>query len=213
MTYWNPGDDNVVELTRELVRDLFDEKNYPCPPPMPSPPWQLPKFNPKEKVVKKMKKMEGFPVRPMHDFIFVADLGMPNQSQGGVWLPDEAFKFARYKHLNERYGIVCAMGPGRMMNNRQESLCKDCTIRCSEGAIICPKLRGLQDEGLKLGSVVMFNRRFGTRLGLMFQPPEFAHPLYMRVLDPDKVLCLVENFNPWWDTERGVLHPDLLMSG
>ena len=159
------------------------------------------------------QKMDGFPVKPLHDYIFVADLGMPSQSQGGIWLPDDAFKFARYKHLNERYGIVCAIGPGRLMASRKESLCRNCSWKCRQGAITCPKLQGLVNEGLQLGSVVMFNRRFGSRLGIMFQPPEFSHPLYVRVLDPDKVLSLVDDFEPWWDTEKGVLHPDLVMSG
>jgi hypothetical protein len=171
-----------------------------------------------EKLITKEKAMErrmaeGFPVKPMHDYIFVADLGMPSQSQGGVWLPDEAFTFARYKHLNERYGIVVAIGPGRMMDPRKDSLCQGCSWRCPKKTRLCPKLAGLIDEGLDLGSTVMFNRRFGSRLGMMFQPDGFAHPLYMRVLDPDKVLALVDDFKPWWDTERGVLHPDLVMSG
>lgn len=147
-------------------------------------------------------KMEGFPVRPVLDFIYVADLGQPNLSYGGVWLPDEAFKFARYKHLNERYGIVCAIGPGRWKWNAREK-----TDRLDQ------QLRGLLDEGLKLGSTVLFNRRFGSRFPLMFQPPGFAHPLYIRVLDPVKTLCLIDDFEPWWDIERGVLHPDLVMSG
>jgi hypothetical protein len=168
---------------------------------------------PKEKVME-IQMAEGFPVRPMHDYIFVADIGMPAMSQGGIWLPDEAFKFARYKHLNERYGIVVAIGKGRVMEPGTDSLCKQCSWGCPKRkAIICPKLGGLIDEGLKLGSTVMFNRRFGSRLGIQFQPEGFAHPLYVRVLDTDKVLCLVDDFEPWWDTERGVLHPDLLMSG
>lgn len=161
-----------------------------------------------------IQMMEGFPVRPMHDYIFVADIGMPAQSQGGIWLPDEAFKFARYKHLNERYGIVCAIGKGRWMNPATDSLCGTCSWACSKKKPrLCPKLAALCGEGLELGSTVMFNRRFGSRLGMMFQPPGFSHPLYVRVLDPDKVLCLVEDFEPWWDIERGILHPDLVMSG
>jgi len=167
----------------------------------------------KEKAMER-RMVEGFPVKPMHDYIFVADLGMPAQSQGGIWLPDEAFTFARYKHLNERYGIVVAIGPGRVMHPKEHSLCKQCSWPCPKTREVnCPKLAGLYDEGLDLGSTVMFNRRFGSRLGLMFQPEGFSHPLYVRVLDPDKVLCLVDDFEPWWDTEKGVLHPDLLMSG
>lgn len=146
--------------------------------------------------------MEGFPVKPVHDFIYVADLGQPNLSQGGVWLPDEAFKFARYKHLNERYGIVCAIGPGREKWNPFK-----------KRSVLDPELPGLLEEGLKLGSTVLFNRRFGSRFPVMFQPPGFTHPLYLRVLDPQKTLCLVDDFEPWWDIERGVLHPDLVMSG
>jgi hypothetical protein len=167
---------------------------------------------PKEKVME-IRMIEGFPVRPMHDFIFVADLGQPNLSHGGIWLPDEAFTFARYKHLNERYGIVCAIGSGRMMNVRTNEMCQRCSWGCPKKTMVCPKLAGLHEEGLELGKTVLFNRRFGSRLGLMFQPPGFSHPLYIRVLDPDKVLAFVDDFEPWWDIERGVLHPDLVMSG
>lgn len=150
-----------------------------------------------------VQMMEGFPVKPLHDFVFVADLGQPNLSQGGVWLPDEAFKFGRYKYLNERYGIVCAIGAGRTKwSTMQKKLIVDQAL---------PDL--IDGEGLALGTTVMFNRRFGSRLGYMFQPECFSHPLYIRVLDPEKVLCLVEDFEPWWDIERGVLSPDLIMSG
>lgn len=203
-------------LTKEHIDELFDEKNYSHPNPPQGHPleyirltWSL-----MEEKVMEIQKVEGFPVRPMHDYIYVADLGQPNLTEGGVWLPDEAFKFARYKHLNERYGIVVAIGKGRLMNPGESSLCKQCSSPCKKGKTVrCPKLPALFDEGLELGSTVLFNRRFGSRLGYMFQPEEFAHPLYVRVLDPDKVLALVEGFEPWWDTERGVLHPDLVMSG
>jgi len=157
----------------------------------------------KNVIERDMQMMEGFPVKPMHDYIFVADLGQPNLSQGGVWLPDEAFKFGRYKYLNERYGVVCAIGPGKMRWSAMQ-----------KKLIVDPALSDLIDgEGLVLGSMVMFNRRFGSRLGYMFQTEGFSHPLYVRVLDPEKVLCIVENFEPWWDIERGVLSPDLIMSG
>lgn len=208
-----------MELTKELVDELFDaakEGPGPCEEieaERRTLDYITLRFTLKEKAME-TQMMEGFPVRPMHDYIFVADLGMPSQSQGGIWLPDEAFKFARYKHLNERYGVVCAIGKGRIMQPGIDSLCRQCPWDCpKKKSILCPKLGGLIDEGLELGSTVMFNRRFGSRLGLMFQPPGFAHPLYIRVLDPDKTLCLVDDFEPWWDIERGILHPDLVMSG
>lgn len=143
--------------------------------------------------------MDGFPIKPMNDFIFIADLGQPNKSHGGIELPDEDVTFARYKLFDERYGMVVAIGPGR---RRWSKLLKK--------EIIDPDL---EDLGLSLGDIVIFNRRMGSRLGIKWQPPGVPIPVFIRVLDPMKALARVDGFEPWWDLEKGILNPDGIMTG
>lgn len=147
-----------------------------------------------------VKMMDGFPIRPNLDYIFVADLGQPNKSHDGtIYLGDDPKTFSRYKYSDSRYGIVCAMGPGRL---RYSKLLKK--------NIIDPALEGL---GLSIGDVVIFSRRLGTRTAKKFQPPGIPCPLFLRVLDPSKVSAIIDDFEPWWEISEGVLHPDLIMSG
>ena len=142
--------------------------------------------------------MEGFPVKPLVDYIFVADLGQPNRTESGVILGDSE-NFARYKHTDSRWGIVCAVGPGRLKYST--------TLK---RYIIDPALKSL---GLKLGDTVIFSRRLGTRINMKFHPPGVPVPLFIRVLDPTKVSAIVDDFVPWWDIEESVLRPDVIMSG
>lgn len=143
--------------------------------------------------------MEGFPMKPILDYIFVADLGQPNRDQSGIFLGDDPNTFARYKHSDVRYGIVCAIGPGRYFYNKK--LKKE---------VIDSRLSSL---GLKIGDVVVFGRRFGSRLGIKWQPPGVPIPVFIRVLDPDKVMAVADDFQPWWDIEESVLDPNGMMTG
>jgi len=156
-------------------------------------------FEEEEMEKPQVQMMDGFPVKPMLDYIFVADLGQPNRDQSGLFLGDNPQTFARYKHTDHRFGIVCAIGPGREVYSRK-----------LRRTIIHPALAEL---GLKLGDVVVFNRRFGSRLGLKWQPPGVPVPVFVRVLDPDKTLAIADDFRPWWDIAESVLDPDGIMTG
>lgn len=145
--------------------------------------------------------MEGFPVTPMCDYIFVADLGQPTESEGGIIIPVDSDRHSRYRAGDWRYGVVCAIGPGRVIASGK--LCG--RVKADLPAMI--------EEGLRVGCVVVFNRRVGTRMPVKFQPPGVDVPLFVRVLDPMKVEAIVDDFKPWWNIADGVLDPSRDMSG
>lgn len=141
------------------------------------------------------QKIDGFPYWARRNYIFVADYGQPDQSQGGIYLGD--FDFGAYRHDSWRFGEVIAIGPGLLRADGTRS-----------------------DMGeVKLGDVVMFSRKHGTRL-----PGEvrYKHPTYpnakegllVRVLDyPDKTVSVVAPFTPWWDVAARQLDPGIHFSG
>lgn len=143
--------------------------------------------------------VDGLKLRPLKDFIYVASLGQPDMSEGGLYLGDDPNTFGRYKHSDSRYGIVIAIGPGR--------------------PVYVSKLKRVRYivPGVKLGDVVLFSRRMGSRLGggIKFKPEGwgFKQPLYIRVLDTDKIAAIVEDFKPWWNVEESQLDPDGIMTG
>lgn len=139
------------------------------------------------------KKVPEWPWRPILDYIFVADYGQPDRSEGGLYLGD--FDFGGYKFDTWRYGEVIAIGPGRPGKH---------------GVI-----KAMPD--IKLGDVVMFSRKHGTRL-----PGEirYVHPtiqskdgLLVRVLDPMKTVAVIEGFKPWWNVADRQLDPGIHFSG
>ena len=139
-------------------------------------------------------KVDGFKWDPILDYIFVADYGQPDRSAGGILLGD--FNFGPYRFDLWRYGEVIAIGPGRQ-GKRSSSL--------------------KPMPPVKLGDVVMFSRKHGTRL-----PGEvrFHHPTYksedgllVRVLDPEKTVAVLGDFKPWWDPTTRQIEPGIDFSG
>lgn len=140
----------------------------------------------------------GFPIRPRLDYIFVLDLGQPDVTRGGIVLGDSSAQHWRYRYAADRYGTVVGVGPGRFAKRR--------------GGTRVPM------EGLAVGEVVMFERKYGTRLGVgwRFQHPEYPSRdgLLIRVLDPEKVTAVMpEEWRPWWDVAACQLDPGAAMSG
>jgi len=143
------------------------------------------------------KRVVGFPFWPQHDFVVVADFGQPDRTEGGMILGDNAQEFWRYRFGMWRYGEVLAIGPGRLTRKKKVLV---------------------QTPDVEIGDVIMFSRKHGTRIpGDM----RFAHPnfkgakdgLLLRVLDTDKCVAVMEDFNPWWAVEECQLNPAGMMSG
>lgn len=144
-------------------------------------------------------RAEGFPVRPLRDYIFVADYGQPDKSEGGILYGDSDTQFGRYRASDWRHGEVIAIGPGKFLPNGTRA----------------------EMPPLSVGDVVIFSRKHGTRLPgeLRFKHPRFTdgHPaargLLIRVLDPMKCQAVCEDFVPWWDVQGSQFDPSKTMSG
>lgn len=141
-------------------------------------------------------RAKGFHVRPLLDFIWVADFGQPAQSRGGIIVADSESQHWRYRHEEWRFGHVLAVGPGRWREGTRERM---------------------PMPDIAVGDTVMFLRRVGTRFShIRFHHPLFPNlprGLYVRVLDPDKAAIKVIEWEPWWNLEDGILDPDSEMSG
>lgn len=147
--------------------------------------------------VKPTKAMPGFPLRPMRDFIYTAWLGQPNMSRGGIFLPsgqDHPDGFGRYNLMEMRFGVVCAVGPGYFN-------------------LAMHKFYPQPD--VELGDVVMFSRKVGSRVpvDLTFQPPGWPVPMTIRVIDTEKALAVIDDFEPWWDIAESQTDPAGIMAG
>jgi len=136
---------------------------------------------------------ERFPWRPILDYIFVADYGQPDRSEGGLFLGD--FNFGNYRFDHWRYGEVIAMGNGRF----------------NADGIRMPM------PEISVGDVVIFSRKHGTRLpgDVRFAHPRYPSPngLLVRVLDPSKTVGVCEGFVPWWDVASRQIDPGSEFSG
>ena len=145
------------------------------------------------------RRAEGFPVRPLGFYIFVADFGQPDRSEGGIYYGDSTTQFGRYRMSEWRHGEVIAMGPG----------------------MILPDGRRAPMPSIEIGDVVMFSRKHGTRLPgeLRYRHPRYTgdHPaaqgLLIRVLDPWKCQAACDGFVPWWDAQAAQMDPSKTMSG
>ena len=128
------------------------------------------------------KRAEGFPFKPIRDFVFVLEYGQPNKYKGSsLYIPNSSEGHWRYLAQEWRVGEVVAVGPG---------------YKDDRG-----KFRPAPD--VNIGDVVLFSRRHGTRLPEKYR---FTHPKYspdrgmsVRILDAEKCLAVFEGFEPWWD--------------
>lgn len=143
-------------------------------------------------------KVEGFYIAPILDFIFVCDYGQPDMTTGGIFYGDSRTQFGRYRASEWRHGEVIAMGPGRFSK----------------------KGTRLPMPDIRLGDVVMFSRKHGTRLpgDLRFKHPKYStgpasNGLLIRVLDPEKCQAVCEDFRPWWNVQDSQLDPSGIMTG
>lgn len=145
------------------------------------------------------QKADGFPIRPLNFYIYVADFGQPDRSSGGIIYGDSTKEYGRYRMSEWRHGEVIAIGPGGILPNGNRS----------------------KMPAVNIGDVVMFSRKHGTRLPgeLRYQHPKYTgdHPaaqgLLIRVLDPWKCQAVCEGFVPWWDVQGSQMDPSKTLSG
>jgi hypothetical protein len=137
--------------------------------------------------------VDGFPIKPNRKFLYVVEYGQPNKSEGGIFLGNlemlgagEDTQFGRYRLSEWRYGKVVAIGS---------------------------QVAEMGD--IRVGDVVVYSRRFGSRLGRenRFKMPEYKKPLNVRVFSMEQITGVVEDFQPWWDVEESQLDPDGVMTG
>lgn len=143
-------------------------------------------------------RVEGCDFVPLHDFVYVCDYGQPDMTTGGIFYGDSKTNYGRYQASIWRHGEVIAIGPGR---------------RGKDG-------RRLPIPGIKLGDVILFSRKHGSRLpgDLRFKHPKYstgpaAGGLLIRVLDPVKCQAVCVGFEPWWNVQESQLDPDGVMTG
>lgn len=138
-------------------------------------------------------RVDGFPIKPNRKFLYVVEYGQPNKSEGGIFLGNlemlgagEDTQFGRYRLSEWRYGKVVAIGS---------------------------QVAEMGD--IRVGDVVVYSRRFGSRLGRenRFKMPEYKKPLNVRVFSMEQITGVVEDFQPWWDVEESQLDPDGVMTG
>lgn len=158
-----------------------------------------------ETELREAQKEKGFPLRPQRNFAYVLELGVPDRSQGGILFGSEEMLgkkeriFGRYQMSEERFGVVVAIGPGKM--RRSKILGMD---------ILDPP------PDVELGDVVMFSRKHGSRLhaDVRFEVERFKGvSLNIRVLDPSQVMAVWDDFKPWWDVEEARQDPGGVMTG
>jgi co-chaperonin GroES (HSP10) len=140
-----------------------------------------------------MQQAEGWPYRPRSSYIFVADLGQPDRTKGGILLGD--FDFGTYRFDMWRYGEVIAIGPGRLLSSGHRE----------------------QMPSLNIGDVVIFSKKHGSRLPgeIRYQHPKYvsSEGLLVRVLDPTKTIAVVPSFDPWWAVADRQIDPSIHFSG
>lgn len=137
------------------------------------------------------RRAAGSPLWPLREMIVVAELGQPDRSPGGIYYGD--YEWASYKASEWRYGQVIGIGPGKIdRRGRRQPM---------------PELR--------IGDIVLYSRRHGSRLpaSIRFRHSDFPEGLLIRILDPQKTMGVVEDFRPWWDVQRRQLDPALHFSG
>lgn len=153
---------------------------------------------------RRVERVEGFPIRPVKDFVYVVEYGQPDRSEGGILYGSvsmvgaaEDTQFGRYRSSEWRYGQVVAIGVGKPRWSRKL------------------KREVVSEVPFQLGDTVMYSRRFGSRLGAeyRFKIPEYEKPLNVRVFSVDQIVAKVENFTPWWAVEESQLDPNATMSG
>jgi len=144
------------------------------------------------------RRVEGFCIQPLHDYIFICDYGQPDMTTGGLYYGDSNTQFGRYRASEWRHGEVIAIGPGR----------------------VGPEGSRLPMPPIELGDVIMFSRKHGTRLpgSIRFKHPKYstgpaAEGLLVRVLDPEKCQAVCKGFEPWWNVQESQLNPDGVLTG
>jgi co-chaperonin GroES (HSP10) len=150
------------------------------------------------------ERVEGFPIKPVKDFVYVVEYGQPDRTEEGVLFGSvtmlgapEDTQFGRYRSSEWRYGQVVAIGVGKPRWSKK--LKRD----------VVP------EAPFKVGDTVMYSRRFGSRLGAenRFQAPGHSKPLNVRVFSVDQIVAVVDDFEPWWPIEECQLDPNATMTG
>lgn len=128
-------------------------------------------------------------VRPIRDWVVVADFGQSpttkSVSSGGLYLPDGGDDSSRYNFFHFRMGEVLSVGKGAVY----------------KGKLIVP-------TSPRVGEVILYSRRVGARLHYQHVHQKYG-ALYLRVLDQNQILAVMEDFEPWWNPGDAQISPSL----
>lgn len=135
---------------------------------------------------------DSFGLKAMGNIIMVAEYGQPTKSAGGIEYPDFGDMGPRYKQMDGRFGEVVSLGSG---------------VRRKNGTLIT-----FEQIGLKVGDVVVFSKRWGAKLRIQHDHPRWGK-LWIRALDPNQVVGVVDGFEPWWNPAEAQIDPDGVFNG
>lgn len=154
-------------------------------------------------------------IKCTRNLIAVAEYGQEDRTVGGIFIPEgrsggllpggqDRDQFWRYRFGDWRFGEVISIGPGYIDNRWNERVKQE------------RQQRGLHTNGgvvfheppdVRIGQVVMFSRKHGTKVGLRYAHAEYGD-LMIRFLDPQKTVAVWDDFEPWWDVQAGQVRPE-----
>jgi hypothetical protein len=154
-------------------------------------------------------------VRCMRNLIAVAEYGQEDTTKGGIIIPEgrqgglltggqDREQYYRYRHGEWRYGEVIAIGPGYIGDLHSRKLMEQFA---KDGKILANPVVWHEPPDVRIGDVVMFSKKHGTKVGLRYRHPTYGN-LLLRFLDPKKTVAVVDDFVPWWDVENTQVRPD-----
>jgi len=123
-------------------------------------------------------------ITPIGPYAWVVELGQPDRTESGLYVPDNDETHWQYRNSEWRFGKVVAVGPDRTEGKKRRSA-----------------------PDVELGDYVLFSRRHGTRLEVQFEGQ------WLRILDVNQIVGVVEDWVPWWNPAECQKRPSGTMTG
>lgn len=159
-------------------------------------------------------------IRCMRNLIAVAEFGQENVTKSGIYIPEgrsggllamgqdgkaqDQEQFWRYRYGEWRFAEVISIGRGYVGNLYTRQAFE---ARLQQGEKVVNKVVFHDPPDVRIGDVVMFSRKHGTKVGLRYQHPKYGS-LLIRFLGPAQTVAVFDDFEPWWDVEKTQVRPD-----
>jgi co-chaperonin GroES (HSP10) len=153
-------------------------------------------------------------IQAARHLIIVAEYGQEDVTKGGIFIPEgraggllpgnqDKEQFWRYRFGEWRFGEVVAIGNGYVGPLYSGPMMEQ---RKAQGLSESNPTVFHEPPDVRLGDVVMFSRKHGTKVGLRFKHDKYGD-LLLRFLDPAKTVAVWDDFEPWWDVENTQVRP------